>query len=318
MARQEFWEQLIEALRKNEAVALLLVVASRGSSPGRAGAKMLLPDGRAQGTIGGGSVEYAMSKKARAWLNSGQGVRLYRLQHRQSTDGQASGQLCGGSQSVVYLRCTRQHVPLLQQLLLTGRQEQSSLLQIAPRGMSVVLSEKPLPGPEFSYRDDADWRYRESLNVCKTVYLFGGGHVSLALSQILTLLYYQVLVIDPRGNLETLQRNRWAAQKLCLPCSAAREVIRQGGQSSVVVMTHSHKTDQELIARLAGIDVAYFGVLGSRRKLRILRENLEGQVDEDFWDSLHAPAGLPIGSSAPMEIAVSIAVELIQTFSAAR
>ncbi len=83
-------------------------------------------------------------------------------------------------------------------------------------------------------------------------------------------------------------------------------------------MTHSHKTDQELIARLAGIDVAYFGVLGSRRKLRILRENLEGQVDEDFWDSLHAPAGLPIGSSTPMEIAVSIAAELIQTFSAAR
>jgi xanthine dehydrogenase accessory factor len=88
-----------EALKRGEAVALVTVVRSRGSTPQRAGAKMLVfADGRTIGTIGGGCYENDAFWKARAALESGKSQLL----HYELNDdfAQENGLVCGGQMDV--------------------------------------------------------------------------------------------------------------------------------------------------------------------------------------------------------------------------
>jgi xanthine dehydrogenase accessory factor len=88
-----------DALRRGEAVALVTVVRSRGSTPQRAGAKMLVfADGRTIGTIGGGCYENDAFWKAREAITSGRSLLL----HYELNDdfAQENGLVCGGQMDV--------------------------------------------------------------------------------------------------------------------------------------------------------------------------------------------------------------------------
>ena len=88
-----------EALRLGETVALVTVVRAQGSTPQRAGAKMLVwPDGRTVGTIGGGCYENDAFWKAREAIVSGRPS----LVHYELNDdfAQENGLICGGRMDV--------------------------------------------------------------------------------------------------------------------------------------------------------------------------------------------------------------------------
>ncbi len=88
-----------DALKRGEAVALVTVVRARGSTPQRAGAKMLVfADGRTIGTIGGGCYENDACRKAREALVSGK----QSLHHYELNDdfAQENGLVCGGQMDV--------------------------------------------------------------------------------------------------------------------------------------------------------------------------------------------------------------------------
>jgi xanthine dehydrogenase accessory factor len=86
-------------LARGEAVALVTVVRARGSTPQRAGAKMLVfADGRTIGTIGGGCYENEACLKAREALET----RRQSLLHFELNDdfAQENGLICGGQMDV--------------------------------------------------------------------------------------------------------------------------------------------------------------------------------------------------------------------------
>jgi xanthine dehydrogenase accessory factor len=88
-----------EALRLGETVALVTVVRAQGSTPQRAGAKMLVwADGRMVGTIGGGCYENDAFWKAREAIASGRSS----LVHYELNDdfAQENGLICGGRMDV--------------------------------------------------------------------------------------------------------------------------------------------------------------------------------------------------------------------------
>src|SRR4029450_12871574 len=81
----------------------------------------------------------------------------------------------------------------------------------------------------------------------------------------------------------------------------------------VAVVTRCHRTDLAALRRILVAPVRYVGMIGSRRKVRVVRERLRSEgFSEERLESLRAPIGLSIGSCTPAEIAVSIAGELIQ------
>ena len=96
---QEVFAALADALEHGEAVALVTIVAARGSTPQRVGAKMLVfGDGRIVGTIGGGCYENDAFWKARESI----GHRTPALVHYELSDdfAQETGLICGGQMDV--------------------------------------------------------------------------------------------------------------------------------------------------------------------------------------------------------------------------
>jgi xanthine dehydrogenase accessory factor len=87
-----------ELLRANRPFALLHLVTVRGSSPGKAGFKMLVAAGQRVGTIGGGDAERQMIAQAEAALAEGRSRRVeFELTSR---PGNMVKSLCGGTNEV--------------------------------------------------------------------------------------------------------------------------------------------------------------------------------------------------------------------------
>jgi len=83
-------------------------------------------------------------------------------------------------------------------------------------------------------------------------------------------------------------------------------------ETYVLIVTRGHGHDQEALFHLAPTSAAYVGLIGSRRKIRLIFDNLrEAGILEPALERVTAPVGLDIGSQSVMEIAVSIVAELI-------
>ncbi len=314
MADRTVWEFLIDALHRRDAACLLMVVASTGSSPGTAGAKMVLSKaGETLGTIGGGRVEFELTRWARQCLDdlATPRLQLFKRSHNEHCE-QASGNICGGAQQVVAWLCRQDDLPLLQSLQRHQREQNPVVFSVSECAVGLVGLTPERPRCGFDYRNENEWSYREIVGLRKHAYIVGGGHVSLALSRLLALLDFELTVIDQREGVVTMTGNGFAGVKLVVPYERIDQVIPERNTSYVFVMTHSHETDQLVVERLAGKRYRYFGVMGSRRKIDRIRENLADAVAPGEWDAIRAPLGLPIKSRTPMEIAVAIAAELIQ------
>jgi len=86
-----------------------------------------------------------------------------------------------------------------------------------------------------------------------------------------------------------------------------------------VIVTRDHALDQKLLESVIGRDLAYLGLIGSRRKIEMFKQRLEAKgIERARFDKVHAPIGLAIGAQTPEEIAVSIVAELIQVRAARR
>lgn len=316
MDKQTIWQWLVSALQQHQSVALLIVVDSKGSSPGKTGAKLAITaDKSTFGTIGGGKVEYDLCGYAAKYLNQNQHeIQLFNKKHDNTSTENSSGQICGGEQTVAVVMFEQSDLPLLQEILQAEENSQPIILEIRPQGLALVSFTESKADSSFNFHQQTDWCYQCVIGYQKNAYIIGGGHVSLALTQILVLLDFNVMVIDERTAVKTMENNTLASQKLVMPYSEIASEITEGMTSYVFVMTHSHETDQQVIELLAGRSFKYFGVLGSQRKIFLLKHNLKNTTSKQDWYSIYAPMGLSINSHSPMEIAISIAAELIASF----
>ena len=144
--------------------------------------------------------------------------------------------------------------------------------------------------------------------------IFGAGHVAQATVGLLCTFACNVICIDhrqvwldkiaPRSNLRKI-----------LAAEMPEEVYKLPAGTFYVCMSQGHATDLPIVRQiLKRNQAAFIGVIGSEPKARTLRGVLlkEG-FTEDAVNKIHCPVGLPIGSNAPTEIAVSIAAQLLQT-----
>src|SRR5207247_10036473 len=80
-----------------------------------------------------------------------------------------------------------------------------------------------------------------------------------------------------------------------------------------LVITRGHNHDEEALFHLATSGCGYVGMIGSKRKIRLIYDDLiDRGVSAEALAKVHAPLGLPIGSQTVPEIAVSIVAELIK------
>ena len=314
MVEETIWRCLSDYLVRGAPVSLLVVVDSRGSSPARPGAKLVVgQDGALVGTIGGGAIEHRLVDQTRRSLHgANRPVSLIHQRHNPVAEGPRSGMICGGSQAVAIYRCRETDLSTLSAILAALERRQSGLLQLGPDGLRFIpAADAPLAPPRFCQDGDGGWHYEEVLGRHPTAFLIGGGHVSLALSRILALLSFRIVVLEERPHLATLADNLDAHEKRIVDYRSLADHVPAGDQHYAIIMTHGHRHDERVLRQLLGKPLCYLGMLGSRAKVTEIMTRLATEFPDEQLRRVHAPIGLPIGSHTPPEIAVSIAAEMI-------
>jgi xanthine dehydrogenase accessory factor len=249
---KDIFQAIVEALERNQPVALATVVRTQGSTPREAGAKMLVyADGSTLDTIGGAAVEGRVIAAAQAALADGQP----RLLDFDLTERDQLGMLCGGQMQVF---------------------------------VDVIT-----PAPQFV--------------------LFGAGHVAQEVARIGAQLGFAVVVVDARPEWANAARFPQAQRLIVASLDEAITHLTFTPQTYIAIMTGEHSSDEAVLRRVLGLPVAYIGLIGSRRKIKVIFDHLRADgVPEEQFARVHAPIGLPIGGETPAEIAVSIAAEMVQ------
>ncbi len=141
----------------------------------------------------------------------------------------------------------------------------------------------------------------------------GGGHIAQALVPLVGPLGFVPIVVEDLEELGNAQRFPQATRIIDSFDPRDWHDVPLDERSYVVIVTRDHQVDQQLLEALLPYDLAYLGMIGSERKVRMFRQRLTNKgAGPDRLERVHAPIGLDIGADTPEEIALAIAAELVQ------
>lgn len=304
------WQFIIDSTANNIAVALLYVLESKGSSPGRQGFFMAVNNiGAMEGSIGGGIMEHKLVELAKENLKEGKKFIFVKkqLHHKEAASNQ-SGMICSGEQSIFLYSIKKEDISAIEKIV----SENALSISLSANGI-VGSVEKFENNYNFYFNTDTDWVYNENLHLKNYLHIIGGGHCSLALSKLMCEMDFDITVYDTRENLSTINKNEFATQKIILQDYTELEnVINETLNTFIIIMTLGYRTDAIAFDALMQKDFTYFKMLGSANKLKTLyNEYIARGMDKNKLTALLQPAGVAIHSQTPQEIAVSIAAEII-------
>lgn len=314
---------MLDALARGERVVLCSILASSGSSPRGAGARMaVFADGHTLGTIGGGAVEHTAAQRAMECLHTETPeLRSYDLR---PDEVESVGMICGGRVTVysqVFSPDSEAEIAALRRWREVLGGEENAWLLMALSGERVqrfeVLTAQEIPADKREYfTAKAVWRdelYVEPICRAGRVYVFGGGHVGRALVPVLATLGFPVVVFDNREALAKPENYPAACEVIFGDFGNIYEKIALTANDYAVIMTPGHSADFEILTQVLQSGASYIGCIGSKHKVAKTRELLltRGFAHADIA-RIHSPIGLPILAETPEEIAVSIAAEMIE------
>ena len=308
----QVWKFSYDKLAASVNIMLLYVLESKGSSPGRQGFKMAIAaDGTFTGTIGGGIMENKLVQKAKQMIAENETKVLLMWQHhdKEHTKDQ-SGMICSGSQLNAFIPLSSAHKPIIETIAQNG---QISIL-LSPNGIAVHESSPQEKTHNLQFRSEKDWQYTEKLNERPVIHIIGGGHVSLALSELMCFLGFYSIVYDDRPELNTILQNFFANEKIIIPgYEQLAEYINDCKNDYAVIMTLGYRTDKIAIKQLLNKELFYLGMMGSDHKIETLLKELKAEgISPVSLKKIFTPVGINIYSRTTQEIAVSIAAEIIR------
>ena len=154
----------------------------------------------------------------------------------------------------------------------------------------------------------------EFIHPAPTLVVFGGGHIGRQLCSLGAMCGFRVEVVDDRAEFAGPERFPDAECTIHSDYTSVFDTLTIGSRHFLVSVTRCHATDSQVIEQAVRHKCAYIGMIGSRRKIRLLWEQLEKKgVGRELLDRVHAPVGLDIRAETPKEIAVSIMAEIIRT-----
>lgn len=313
--------KMIKSIEDGNNVVLCTILASSGSSPRGAGARMaVFADGSTMGTVGGGRVELLAAEEAREVLNTGKTrVRAFCLAPDQVS---SIGMICGGNVTIYYQLLTADDLPVLHRMEDALFASENSWMYLRIRAgivedFRIVSAAEAAAEPELFtrravYQKGEPLVYTEPLVRAGRVYLFGGGHVGQALVPVLANIDFRVTVLDNREALANRETFPQADKVIFTDFSNIYDKVTLTPDDYVVIMTPGHQADYEVLEQVLRCKTRYVGCIGSRHKIARTQQLLrEAGISEEMIHSVHSPIGLAIGAETPAEIAISIAAEMI-------
>jgi xanthine dehydrogenase accessory factor len=341
--------EAIEALgAQGERMALATIVAVRGSTYRRPGARLLVPEeGAPIGNISGGCLEGDVADMARIVLKEGQARLAAWDLTADDDDVWGLGLGCNGAIEV-FIEPADQAAAVTHALRTALDQErpiavvtvlESADASVAAPGARIVVSEDGAVQGSLG-ADDLDAaavaRAREGLasgrseiaSIEPSVRAFvevlepplrlvvcGAGHDAISLVRAAAGIGWRVTVVDDRPAFLSKERFPEAHDFVRVddPADVATAAALDR-RTFAVVMTHNYLRDRSYLRALIGTDVGYIAMLGpAARTYRLVGDLRDAGVELSDTDlvRIHGPAGLDLGAEGPDEIAQAIVAEIV-------
>lgn len=270
---EKVYAKIKEALDKKEEFVVARILNTNGSVPRKAGTLMMLDgNGNFYGTVGGGSTEKeAQEECLTAMKHKKSCLKSYNSCHGTADDGM----ICGGSMRI-----------------------------------------------EFIYVDSDNQDFRDKFDVIMDeidkavirVWIIGAGHVAQALAPLLESLSFECHIVDDRKELLNPSVFPKVTKFHFIDFKEISDVLLSNitQRDFICIMTKGHKDDYAALIPSLKSPAFYVGLMGSRSKIRTLYQNLakEGFSEKEI-EKCHSPIGVKISAETPLEVAISIAGELI-------
>ena len=337
---RELAQQLEQIATTEQEAVYCRLVETRGSTPQKPGATMIIyPDGSQEGTLGGGCVEAEVKRTALAYLADNiSAIASFQLDHDYGWD---DGLICGGRMHILIQsiqdQASREYLTKACELLrsatgfteviryksedketppvlllfdhqkqLTGSlHAESQLLIDQATGQLIGLDDRPRP------YHHADLAFLPTLERCRLV-IVGGGHVGQAVANLAADLEFDVTVVDDRESIISSERFPRAQQRVAGDIEQVLPNLEITSHTYCLIVTRGHNHDQRALYHLADRGARYVGLIGSRRKIKLIYDDLlNAGIRREAIENVFAPLGVNIGSQTVPEIAVSICAELV-------
>jgi xanthine dehydrogenase accessory factor len=329
---KNIYSTLARELEKNKPVALATLLDTRGSVPQVRGASAIFSDvGLVAGTLGGGILEADAGKKAKEMIqHCSRDIYEFGL-NAEITSKEAA--ICGGSAIVLIDAClsqSREVFHAMEKCIDKGRS--GVLLTSISRQNGTIVRRQWFENANGEYRQemmpclddrkclyveasDGNARFLEPIFPLPGLIIAGAGHIGRALAHLAHLLDFEVTVIDDRSEYANSHNIPDADHLVVARIEEALQGMAKSPDTYIVIVTRGHKDDAEALRACLDAEVAYIGMIGSKRKISLMRDEFisQGWATASQFDRVHAPIGLEIGSKTVQEIAISICAQLVQT-----
>jgi len=337
---EELFTDIEKLAQAEKRVAMATLVATRGTSPKREGAKMWVgEEGRIFGSVTiGGCVDARVIAESEQALSSSKS-RLVEMRLGDE-DAWEIGFSCAGDLDVLIepvdvpnlielYRTVRSAVDQGKRAVIaTSLRDSSRKLLIVEGGetsgslgtpdldreaqtASLKLMKRRASGT-VSLGQDSTPVFFETHGPPPTLIVFGASHVAMPLVSLAHDLGLKTIVVDGRPRFATRERFPDVDQLLIGIPSEIAETLVYTSSTYVVLTAHDYKYDLPVLKVVLPARPEYVGLLGSKRRGKAIKEFLvEGGMDSELLDQLHVPTGLDIGADTASEIALSILAEAV-------
>ena len=307
------WPEAARTALAQGPAALVTILATEGSAPRGAGARMVVTGETLHGTIGGGTLEYRVTEQARAILALPPGswrVQDYPL-------GPLLGQCCGGRVRLLVERLGPDAGEWLDALgqgdevvaRLGAAAIQRSLIQDAggrgidrndpaPLRRDSLVARGPLPEAGIEFVEPVE-------TPGSPLILLGAGHVGRAIADRAPGLPLRVAWFDSRTAMAEYPGVMLAEEAAMIECARTAP-----SDAAILIVTHDHAFDYRLTAAALSGQARYVGLIGSATK----RARFLSRLAADGVEStrLVCPIGLPaIAGKEPAVIAIAVLAQIL-------
>lgn len=151
--------------------------------------------------------------------------------------------------------------------------------------------------------------FLEPFRPARRLLIVGGGHCGVAIAKLGRELGFQIVVFEDRPELQAEAATCYQWEHASFPAG----VSLRSNDALILVSRNFHIDRDALRAALALEPLDYMGMIGSRKKVKQVFEELRSEgISDEQLDAVHAPIGLDIGAESPSEIAVSVLAQVLQ------
>ncbi len=344
---QPVFREAATLCQRHEPFTIATVVRTKGSTPQKAGAKLLVrKDGSGVGTLGGGCVEGDIWFAAKEIMRD-HGDAEYRDYYLNEDIAARDGLVCGGTMYFFidpiwepdsFSSIARDIVDAYEggdsvalatlikpadgggtkgaKLFLLGDGSSKGSLGRVDLDQLAIETAKRLASYgqcQHVLTSDGTELFVEAYTSPATVMLIGGGHIAKALAPLARMLEFRLFVVDDRREFANKERFPEAEEVAVSEYTNCLDNFLITKNTAVIVATRGHNFDDVALAVAARSPAGYVGLVGSQRKVILIYEELlKRGIPLERIREIHSPIGLDIRARTPEEIAISIMAEIVQ------